>query len=144
MALSDSTLLVITGLGIPEWSARGLRQTLRPIGQAEAQARTINGTLVDVAETQFQKYRSTIRCSDQQPLAFDAVWPGKTLTVDCVSELAYLTGGSPAKTVVSGSSRVDGLFTFYRPRLTMLMTDFRSNTDEWEGEVGWTLELEEV
>jgi len=145
MALSDETLLVLTGMGLVEWSARGLRQTLRPIEQAEVQARTINGTLVDVAETQFQKYRSTITGNDHYPPAFDSIWPGDILTVDCISELSFEANTSgPDRPAVPGSERDDGGFTFYRPRLTMMVTDFRFTTDEWDADVSWRLELEEV
>ena len=30
--MSDDTLLVLSGIGIPDYSARGLTQTLQPIG----------------------------------------------------------------------------------------------------------------
>ena len=145
MALSDSTLLVLAGMGLPEWSARGLKQTYRPIKQANAQARTINGELIDLSETQFQKYRSTITGDDMQHPSLDDIFPGEILVVDCVFEFSYEDNtGGPLRPVVPGSERNEGGFEFYRPQLTMMVLDFRINTDEWEANVGWRLELEEI
>lgn len=141
--MSD-TLLTITGLITP-FSARGLQQTLTPIAQAAVLRRTVNGALVDLSVAALRKYASTITCDDQRVPALDGVWPGAQVTVDCVAELAYLTsGGTPKRTVVSSSSRVEGAFTFYRPRLTMLITGYQTSFDEYQAAVGWTLELEEA
>lgn len=127
------------------YATRGISQSLEVIEAAKQMRRTANGTLVDISHTQFQKYRSVITGSDQLPPALDGIWPGATITVQCVAELSYLTsGGSPAKSVVAGSSRVDGDFTFYRPQLTMKVVSFNTTTDEWRAVVGWVLELEEV
>ena len=140
----DTTNLVLTGVGVPPYSARGLTQTLQPISSAAYYERTVDGSLVDLSATQFQKYASTISGTDQQPPAFDGLWPGQTITVDCIAELAYetSTGGAPERTVVA--SREDGDWTFYRPRLVMMITGFRANYDEYGAEVGWELSLEEV
>ena len=79
------------------------------------------------------------------PPALDGIWPGAVVIVDCVAELSYVTsGGSPDRTVVSGSSRTEGSFTYYRPQLTMMVTRFNVNTDEWKAVVGWDMTLEEV
>lgn len=139
------TLLVISGNLLPDYSARGLTQSLRPIEAASQLRRTVNGNLQDLAPSQFQKYRSTIGCDDQRPPAWDGIWPGQTVTVDCVHELAYVTsGGSPDRTVVTGSSRVEGAFTFYRPRLTMKVVDFNGSFAEWEAGQTWSIDLEEA
>ena len=138
------TLLVLTGIGIPEFSARGLVEDLRPIDAGDTR-RTVNAALVDVTDPLFQKYLLTITSSDQEAPAFDDKWKGSLVTVDALSRLAYVTaGGSPNRTVVPGSSVVNGAFTSYRPRLSMMVLDFRLETDEWGAVVGWTLELEEV
>ena len=145
MASVNSTFLVLSGMGVPEWSARGIRQTLRPIGAATSQRRTVNGVLIDLAETQFQKFQSTITCEDHQPPAVDGVWPGQILTVDCVSELSYETNSAgPSRTIVPGSAREEDEFSFYRPRLTMMVRSFRARTDEYGATVSWTLDLAEV
>lgn len=141
--MSD-TLLVLTGIGIPAYSARGLTQTLQPIEAAGSQRRTVNGALVDLSLPQFRKYRSTIRCSDMEAPALDAIWPGHVVTVDCVVELSCPSSATPAKTVVLGSQRLQGSFTFYRPRLFMQVIGHSIEKNEWGAVTGWTLELEEV
>lgn len=143
--MSDSTLLVITGIEISPYAARGLSQSLDPIEAAAQLKRTINGDLTDYSFPQFRKYKSTISGADQLPPAFDGKWQGITVEVDCISELSYLTsGGSPQRPVVTGSSRVEGTFTFYRPKLQMRVMGFTVETDEWDATVSWQLQLEEI
>ena len=137
-----TTLLVLSGMGVPPYSARGLTQTLAPIPAAAQMRRTVNGTLTDLSAVQFRKYASKISCSDQQPPAFEGVFPGATVIVDCIAELAYPTmTGEPEREVVA--SREESGFTFYRPRLTMLVIDFEVDCDEYGAVSSWTLSLEE-
>ena len=139
------TLLVLTPEGVPPYSARGLTQTLTPIQAAANYRRTVNGSLVDLSLEQFRKYASTISCEDQEAPSMDAVPIGAVVEVDCVAELGYLTtGGAPAKPVVTGSSRVSGEHTYYRPKLTMMVTGKSRETNEWGAAVSWSVELEEV
>jgi hypothetical protein len=144
--MSDGgTLLVISGQGIPTFASRGLTQTLDPIAASSVLARTVNGGLVDFSPPQMRKYRSTISCTDINGPAFDGVWPGDILTVDCVPELAYLTiSGAPGRTVVTGSERVVGDYTNYRPQLVMRVVQYTTSTDEYGAAVAWQLDLEEV
>lgn len=146
MALpEEGTLLVLSSMGVPLYSARGLTQTLTPIEQAFDQRRDINGTLVDISVSAFRKFKSTITCNDFNAPALDGVFIGQVLTVSCVSELSYPTsGGSPSRSVVSGSSRTLGAFTFYRPQMNMMVTGFNTSTNEWGADVAWQLDLEEV
>jgi len=106
--------------------------------------RTVNGGLKDLSFAQFRKYKLTISCRDQEPPAIDGVWPGRLVTVDCVAELSYPTGGSPARPFVSGSSHTQGSFVFYRPQLQMLVTSFSVNRDEYGADVQWQMDLEEA
>lgn len=139
------SVLVITGLGASPYALRGATQTLSPIDASVQMRRTINGSLIDLSNSAFRKYRSTISGNDQLPPAFNGIWPGLQVTVKCISELSYkTTGGSAAKTVVSGSSRAVGDYTFYRPELTMRVVSFEQDTDEYGAAVSWSLELEEV
>ena len=133
--------LVIAGVGLPPASIRGVTQTLEPIAAAAQLMRPVNGTLVDVSAAAFRKYASTIRCSDQEPPALDGVWPGALVTVDCVVELVHPVGAAPARPVAS--SRTEGAFVFYRPRLTMRVLAFELDRDEWGAAVAWTMTLEE-
>ena len=140
-----SDVLTLSGIGVPPYSARGASQTLEPIQASQQLRRTINGELIDISRAEFRKYRSTISCVDQQPPAIDGVWPGRVLMVGCISELSYLTaGGAPARPVISGSSRTEGDYTFYRPSLTMRVVAFSQDTDEYGAAVSWSLQLEEV
>lgn len=142
------TILSISSFGNMMFQARGLTQTLSPINEAAQMERTINGTLIDLSVPQFRKYASTINVPnevDAPPL--DGVFPGMTVTVGCAVSLAYLTSGGNGphhRPEVSGSSYVQGAYTFYRPELTMLIKDVKTQFDEWKNVVGWSLELEEV
>lgn len=144
--MTDSTtLLVLAGIGVSPYSARGLTQTLNAIRGAANVRRNVNGGLRNLSEPQFRKYESTISCSDQDPPVCDGVWPGQLVTVDCVKELCYPTGGSPDREVVEGSTRTDGDLTFYRPRLQMMvLAGFNMSRAEYEAAESWSLQLEEV
>lgn len=147
------TILAIDLIALADGAARGLSQTLEPIEQAAQLRRTVNGTLVDVSNPAFRKYRSTIRGRDQLPPALDGVWPGLAVTVQCIAELAFLPasgigsgseGDMALRPVVAGSEREEGALVFYRPELSMLVRSVTQETDEWGAAVSWTIELEEV
>lgn len=139
------TELTLSGMNVPPYSARGLKMNLVPIKAATQIRRSINGELVDLSESQFRKYAATIKGGDQQPPAVNGIWPGQLVTVGAIVELCYATAtGSPDRTVVAGSSRTEGSFTFYRPELDMMVVDLEINRDEWGAQVDWTLSLEEV
>lgn len=138
------TLLHLIGMGVPLYSGRALLQTLTPIAAASDLRRTINGELDDLSYAQFRKYASKITCTDQRTPALDGIWTGQHLTVWCVQELAYPESGSPQRPEVSGSSRTENGFVFYRPILEMRVTDFSDQTDEWNADVAWELDLEEI
>lgn len=145
--LPVATELVLSVGGVPLYSARGLTQTLQPIDAAHVTRRTINGTLVDLSVDKFHKYTSTITCTDVEagPSALDGIMPGMEVSVDCVAELVYLTsGGSPTRTVISGSTRTVGAYTVYRPRLDMMVTGLNQSISEYAREVQWELNLEEI
>lgn len=141
---ADPTVLRMAGIGVPPWSARGIKQTLTPISQASNTKRDVNGTLHDVAFAGFRKYKSQISGADQQPPNVNGVWPGQEVVVDCVAELSYTTiGGSPARPVVGGSSRVEGLYTIFRPQITFIVITFQWDLDEYDRKVGWSFDVEE-
>lgn len=155
----DGTLLVITPLSgntaptLTPYSARGLTQTLNPItsisGSGEATGtlirRSINGSLINLTYPQFRKYASDISCQDSSAPCLDNAWLGEVVSVDCVCELAYTTaGGSPARPEVTGSSRVDGAFTYYRPTLIMMVTKISNSLAEWQDKYSWSIGLQEV
>ena len=139
------SLLELSGNGVAPYSARGLLQTLTPIDAAAQLRRTINGALLDLSGSQFRKFKSSISGNDQLAPAMDSIWPGLLLTVKCAQELSYKTaGGAPTRPVVSGSSRTEGDFTYYRPQLQMRVASWTCNGDEWNAATQWTLDLEEA
>ena len=140
---NSQTALVISVMGVPFYSARGLSQTLEPIDASKNMRRSINGILTNVAHQQFSKYKSKITCTDMRAPAMDGIWPGLTVVVDCVAYLAYPIGGTPHRTVIAGSQFTEGSYVFYLPRLTMLITTSTMQMDEWAGTVPWELDLEE-
>ena len=105
--------------------------------------RTINGELIDLSSAAFRKYKSTISGTDQRPPSCDGLWPGRQIVVDCIEELAYPDGGTPQRPEVEGSSSSEAGFTFYRPRLTMVVTDFKLSRDEYGAQIAWSMDLEE-
>lgn len=148
--MTTNTVLSLSGMGIPPYSARGLTQTLSPIAAAANMRRTVNGALVDVSDSVFRKFSSVIRGSDIDPPAVEGVWPGLLVSVDCIVELAQESesteGGTEGldKTAVPGSTRYEDGFVFYRPRLNMRVTNFEVSKNEWGAVTDWTLSLEEL
>jgi hypothetical protein len=139
-----TTLLEISVLGVPIYSARGLTQTLSIISAAKVQRRTVNGGLVDVSYVPFRKYSTTITCTDQRAPSIDGIFPGQIVSISCVAELAFAVGGSPQREAVSGSEYTEAGFTFYRPFFpTMMIRDVETGEDEWQGGVKWKIEAEE-
>jgi len=134
--------------GVNPFSARGLTGTLAPIAQARGDdklARTVNGGLISLAAPQMRKYRLEVGGDDQAPPALDGVWVGMAVQVDAHVELAYLTaGGTPGRTAVTGSERVEGDYTYYRPHFAMLIVELQVERKEWDAAVSWSLVLEEI
>jgi hypothetical protein len=143
---AEGTLLIMSTIGVPLYSARGLTQVLSPVDESKPKPRrTLNGELVHLGLNVMRKYQSLITCTDQNAPAFSGVWPGMTVLVNCVCEMAHKTvGGSPERTVVPLSTRVVGDFTFYRPQMTFMVTDFSQALDEYKHDYQWQLGLLEV
>jgi hypothetical protein len=141
------TVLELTGIGVVPYSTRAATQTLEPIAQAAANIyRDVNGNLHNAGGTQFQKYKSTISCTDQRPFAVDGVWPGKLVTVSCIATLAYESGSDaePQRQASTGGDFTEGGWTFYYPVLSMMVVGFSVQTDEYGADVSWRMDLEEV
>jgi hypothetical protein len=147
--MAGESELRISGDEFPPTSVRGVTETLKPIDNP-----------------QFDKYSLSIQCSDKNAPPFDGLregnWRrtvngglvdlsgnGSVVSIDAISELAYRTGGSPAatprRTPVSGSSRTDGDFTFYRPHFpAMGLISMSMDTDEYGAVVKWQAVFEEI
>jgi hypothetical protein len=151
VVLPNGTLLVLTpldstALQLTPYAARGLTQTLeliRPSGGDWLQ-RDVNGILRSVVDTRFRKYRSVISCKDGETPCLDDGWIGETVQVDCVFELSYPTGATPARPSVSGSERTAGTVTYYRPMLTMMVENIRISLPEWQAQYDWSIDLLEI
>lgn len=143
---NSDTLLSISGFGTLLYQARGLTQTLELISEASDLERSVNGTLMDLSNPIFRKYKSKIQATDVDAPPLDNVWPGMIVIVDFALSLCYPTGnpGSPARPEVSGSSWTQGQFTFYRPQLTMRVSKLSESFEEWKANNSWVMELEEI
>ncbi len=157
MTAGIPTFLVIIPISgnafkLPPYSARGISQTLEPIVGAGSGGsimgtgarRDVNGVLVDLTNPLFRKYATSIECKDVEAPALDGAWLGSVVQMACACELSYLTGGSPQRSVVSGSSRVEGSFTFYRPFITFMITEIHHGFEEWQHDYRWKLGAQEV
>jgi hypothetical protein len=143
---AEGTLLIMSGIGVPLYSARGLVQTLTPVQEVKPPPRrTVNGELVYLGLSQMRKYESIITCTDQHAPAFGGLWPGEVVLVNCVAELAYenITGVGPERTVVPGSSREQGNFIYYRPQISFMVVDFAMGHAEYSHDYQWQLTLRE-
>lgn len=140
-----TTLLVITGMGVPPYSARGLTQTFQPIENSGHLERSVNGPFIDFSNPAFKKYASKITCTDQDAPALSGIWIGALVTVQCVFEFSFLTANPSAqeRPAVPGSTRTEGDFTFYRPQLEMVVMNFNASGEEYEALIRWELDLEE-
>lgn len=88
--MSDTDLL-LTGIGIPTFSARGIQEQFAPVDLGELR-RDINGNLRDLTNPALhRKYALALSGSDAYPLPYDGIWRGKAVTVHCTTLL-----GAPA------------------------------------------------
>lgn len=155
--MAANTRLVLEGVDLPPYAARGLTQTFQLIDAAFDVQRTINARLVNLSDANFMKLLTTISCEDFQGPAFDPVAPGTLVTVSCAFELSYLTppeeqGEPPANPpgtaalheIVTGSLRTRDGFTFYRPKFDGMVMDFHFDYDEFGAAVRWEMTVEEV
>lgn len=124
------------------YSARGLTESFGRL--PGTQRRTINGKLRSLTPVQFRKYTMNISCKDLETPALDDAFIGQEVLVRCASEFSYPNAGTPQRSVVTGSSRVDGEFTFYRPELTMMVIDIKTDFAEWEADKTFQISFEEV
>ncbi len=136
---SNGTLLILTNMGVPFYSARGLSQSITPIKQSDQQEYDINGNLLDLSYAQFRKYSTVISCTDMRTPAIDGIWPGQVVIISCVCELSYPVGGTPQRSVVSGSSRTENGMVFYRPILTCRIGSWQDQVGEYSADYQWQM-----
>jgi hypothetical protein len=138
------TVLAIDGVPLPAGSARYVNQSLTLIDEAGNFRRTVNMELRNLAPgAAAEKYRTSITCDDVNAPMWDGLRKGLIVTVDCVSELYHKVGELPSKTVVTGSERTVGSVVYYRPQLSIMITDFGTNDQEIAALRGWFIEGQE-
>lgn len=167
---TNETILTLGDIVIPVGSARGITQTLQPINNGDLR-RTVNGSLKDLTRVENRKFESQIRCTDMATPAMAELWKGQTLSIECIQVLnqnvfpagqaATLirppvsgsvvgfdsTGSKVLPTTVIGSDATfpsDVVNIEFRPILTMMVSATSMDTDEYEAEEGWSIDLEEV
>jgi hypothetical protein len=151
----NGTFLLLTPLSgqntvaLTPYSARGIVQSLEVISGAGGQGnqwlrRDVNGYMRSVADPRFQKYRSTVTCRDGESPCLDGAWLGETCEVACACELSFPTGAAAQRAAVTGSPRVQGSITYYRPLLTMMVSAIKTSFSEYPALYSWELSLEEV
>lgn len=85
--------------GLPPLSARGCVQSLQPIPQGEF-VRTLNGDLIFVGQTK-HKYRSTVKCADENVLATGGLAVGTGVTVGCIQKLCQKVPANSSRETIS-------------------------------------------
>lgn len=130
------TVLTLTGIGIVPFAGGGISETLRQIDQARQMRRSVNGALTDLSLTKFRKYAVSLSGGDVQPMALDGVWPGKAVTVGCITELGHavtLTAGEGTVALdrkpVAGSGRAIILSGGVPTHLGAAGIEFSQDTD---------------
>lgn len=145
MEPNDFTTLIMNGIGIAPYSARGIQQTLEHIDEASHLERAVDGTIIDLGIPELQKFRVSISCTDQQAPALGGIWPGKAFTLYSIEELSYPTADPSRKErpSVPDSDYVIGDTTFYRPILEMIVYSWQTGIMEYGREINWKLEAQE-
>ncbi|MDR3187462.1 MAG: hypothetical protein LBT63_03490 [Holosporaceae bacterium] len=164
--------LILGIAGLPPESARNCVQELFPIPSGEFK-KSINGDLLFLETTERKRYKSIITCRDVNSPLVDRIWIGSQITLGCIQNLwqsihpgsvevqlirpavegsicVVNNFGDPIKFSTSDNqvklykSYEDVIFVCFRPWLTMCVTDFSLETDEWKMQCGWKLVLEEI
>ncbi len=167
----EETRLILSQGGFPPFTARGCSQSLYPLESALLR-RTVNGKLISLGAPGQLKYRSVIRCEDEESPALEGLWPGTFVEVHCIQYLWQKTF-SP-RLSLSRTPRIDSLkaidqkkrpygvkwqnneaileteeqegpwYLGYQPILTMTVITHESHHQEWGDKNPWSITLEET
>lgn len=168
--MTTETVLVLGDVAIPLGAGRAITQTLEPIDNGDLR-RTVNGTLKDLTREENRKFASTISTSDWSSPAFEGLWKGMTLTVQCITEMRQnvfpvsedITLVRPAVEGTVYGVTEDGVrlapaletptyaefddpvrYVVFRPELEFMVTSISRSRDEYAVEESWQIGLEEV
>jgi hypothetical protein len=139
----DDDIPVRRHLPCDQTTQRRAKPTFGWIDLASQIETTINGKLLDVGGSQFQKFETTISCTDFRPPLLELLTPGLAVEVDCVAELGYPSSGAATRAVVSGSLRTEGSFKFYRPQLRCWVMTPANSREEYTTTNNWSIVLRE-
>jgi len=117
------TLIAIDAIDFTDYAVRGITMTMTPIDQAKNLARDCLGNLVDISVAQFQQFKVSITCTDNDAPELDGIWPGQDITITC---LPRMNGTSDTPLV-----------------LDCKVTSWNTSRDEWGAEIAWQLEAEQ-
>jgi len=145
MEPNDFTTLVLDGIGVAPYTARGITQTLEPIEESGHLERAVDGTIIDLSIPEMKLFRVSISCTDQEAPALSGIWPGKAFTLHSVEELSFPTASPELqeRPEVPGSVRIVGDYTFYRPILNMVCYTWQTQIVEYGREINWKLDAQE-
>jgi hypothetical protein len=125
--MSDSTLLSITGITIPDYAIRDLTFDLELVTSSNGLQRTINGSLRDFTAPQFRdKYNATLSCEDQDVPELTGVNQGTIVTIVCIP------GVGPA-------NNTDGTLT-----LDMMVDSYTTSRAEWQALTNWSIKFQQI
>jgi hypothetical protein len=120
--MTTNTDLVVSGLSIPTCATRGLVEEIGVIEQSRQLKRTVNGTLVDLSDSNFRKRKWRVSGKDLRVPDFSSAWPGMAITIT-----------STATPMGSGHLTIVGM-----------LVDWTTSYDEWEASASWTMDVEEI
>lgn len=152
-------------------TARSVTQSLYPLGDLTAM-RALGGNLVNLLPEAFEthKYGSVISCQDAQIPAMEGIWKGTRLIIESLVRLMtpHIKEGEEihfSRPYVEGSIIFQGIngtkkrmhrdekppikateqgIWSYRPRLEVVVMDFKAQHNEWGARAGWELVCEEA
>lgn len=156
---------------LPFASARGCTQRLECTTDPKLY-RTIQGRHISFQQEGYGKYVSILTCQDVCPAAFNGLWPGQSLTIECLAFLMTAQGEKGEKVSfdrppVKNALRLytpDGQwhaledvllegqalilpekgYVAYRPLLHMIVQSTEQECSEWENKTKWTLKSIEI
>lgn len=137
------------GIGLDNWSARGLSCEWTPVGATEGELwRDVNGTLRFSPGIGGVKWRLRLSASDVAPPAMAHVRMGLLLRVTSCDWWVVPGGAAlprPAAEIRAVPTSDGGSYTAFRPVLDMRLVERSwSRPDEWQPDRRWSVALEEV
>jgi hypothetical protein len=117
------TLIAIDTIDFTDYAVRGITMTLTPIDQAKNLARDCLGNLIDISVSQFQQFKISITCTDNDAPELTNVWPGQDIAITC---LPRMNNTSDTPLVIDAK-----------------VTSWNTSRDEWNAEIAWQLEAEQ-